>query len=475
MDGLQGHAPPGRPTHRQAGVAPLRIRQWTRRHAGQTPEHKPHPRARTRATGHPTPQPPAAPAPDTPGRTAPPMDARGHAVHGSRQAVPLPHTHPATRRHTGPPSKHRTPPTPRNSVHTPSTTPPCARIASQHTYKSPDSSSPSNNFPSSPDTTDGIRAARSRPRRTHQMHLQPRGRRNVGTTSRRAPVQGTGHPHRLEPNPHRRTARRMAGAVPGDPATHHRPQADGGTRGSPQGTRPHCRLHLTTHPRGGPPRPRRHTCSERPLPRRRSSSHTAPQIPAACGNPATNRPSPPPQTPVLPTMRTYPVTYNTEPPPRLHTVHRAQHWHSTHGRHRHRTRSHLHARATSPIPPRRRPSQVPPTTSHRMPPLRSPAATTDSPALQPRPLGLPGSRAPPHPLPPLRGPQPPPPRTARGPSRTPPPPATPASSGTSPTLSGPTGRVLRGGRGGPRWAIAVATGNTPLPPTAHPYATAEAA
>ena len=68
---------------------------------------------RTCTTGHPTPQPPAAPAPDTPGHTAPPMDARGHAVHGLRQAVPLPHTHPATGHHTGPPSEHETPPTPR--------------------------------------------------------------------------------------------------------------------------------------------------------------------------------------------------------------------------------------------------------------------------------------------------------------------------------------------------------------------------
>ena len=71
------------------------------------------PWVRTRATGQPTPQPPAAPAPDTPGHTAPPMDARGHAVHGSRQAVPLPITHPAAGHHTGPPSEHRSPPTPR--------------------------------------------------------------------------------------------------------------------------------------------------------------------------------------------------------------------------------------------------------------------------------------------------------------------------------------------------------------------------
>ena len=72
------------------------------------------------------------------------------------------------------------------------------------------------------------------------MHLQPRGRRNMGPLQGVPPVQRTGHPHRLEPNPHHRTARRMAGAVPDDPATHHRPQADGGARGSPQGTRPHC-------------------------------------------------------------------------------------------------------------------------------------------------------------------------------------------------------------------------------------------
>ena len=52
--------------------------------------------------------------PPIPPATQPPhMDARGHAVHGSRQAVPLPHTHQATGHHTGPPSEHRTPPTPR--------------------------------------------------------------------------------------------------------------------------------------------------------------------------------------------------------------------------------------------------------------------------------------------------------------------------------------------------------------------------
>ena len=62
------------------------------------------------------------------------------------------------------------------------------------------------------------------------MHLWPRRRRNLGPLQGVPPVQRTGHPHRLEPNPHHRTARRKADAVPGDPATHHRPQADGGTQ-----------------------------------------------------------------------------------------------------------------------------------------------------------------------------------------------------------------------------------------------------
>ena len=43
--GLPMHAPPRRPTHRQIGVPPLRVRQWTRAHTCQTMEHQPHPRA----------------------------------------------------------------------------------------------------------------------------------------------------------------------------------------------------------------------------------------------------------------------------------------------------------------------------------------------------------------------------------------------------------------------------------------------
>ena len=93
------------------------------------------------------------------------------------------------------------------------------------------------------------------------------------------------------------------------------------------------------------------------------------------------------------------------------------------------------ARRQPPVPHATVRPQVPPIASHRMPPLRTPAATTNGPTLQLIPLGLPGSRTSPHPLPPLQGPQPPPPRAACRPSCTPPPPATPASSGHSATPS----------------------------------------
>ena len=114
------------------------------------------------------------------------------------------------------------------------------------------------------------------------------------------------------------------------------------------------------------------------------------------------------------------------------------------------TRPKAGARRQPPSPHATVRQQVPSAASHRMSPLRTPAATTDGPALQPRPLGLPGSRAPPHPLPPLRGPQPPAPRAARGPSRTPPrqPPQLLQTTHRHPP--GPPWRVLRGGRGGSR-------------------------
>ena len=69
---------------------------------------------------------------------------------------------------------------------TPSTSPsttPYARIASQHTYKNADSNSPSNSFPSSPDTTDATHAARSTsPQDTPNASVATR-KKNPGTIS----------------------------------------------------------------------------------------------------------------------------------------------------------------------------------------------------------------------------------------------------------------------------------------------------
>ena len=108
------------------------------------------------------------------------------------------------------------------------------------------------------------------------------------------------------------------------------------------------------------------------------------------------------------------------------------------------------ARRQPPVPHVTVRPQVPPTASHRMPPLCTPAASTNGPTLQPRPLGLPRSRTPPQPLFSLRGLQPPPPRAATGPSRTSPRQPPQLLRATHQRPPGPPGRVLRGGRGGPR-------------------------
>ena len=101
--------------------------------------------------------------------------------------------------------------------------------------------------------------------------------------------------------------------------------------------------------------------------------------------------------------------------------------------------------ARAPIAPSYHP--VPPTAGHRVPHLCTPTATTDGPALQHKPLGLPGGCTPPHPLPLLRGPQPPPPRAAGNPSRSPAcqPPQLPQATHQHPP--GLPGRTLRSGPG----------------------------
>ena len=301
------------------------------------------------------------------------------------------------------------------------------------------------------------------------MHLWPRGRRNLGPLQSVPPVERTGHPHRLEPDPHHRTARQMADAVPGDPTTHHRPQADRGTRGGQQGTRPHCRLHLATHPREGPPGHGGAHAADGRCQDSGAAHIPHPQIPAACSNAAPNRPRPPPQTPVLPTMRPYPVTYQhgtpTTPTHHPPSTTLARHTRAPEAAH---TRPPACARHQPRSPHATVRRQVPPTASHRMTPLRTPAATTDGPALQPRPLGLSGSRAPPHPLPPLRGPQPSPPRAARGPSRTPPRQPPRHFRPLTDTLRDHLGGYYVGDAADHAWTIAVAKGSTPLPPHSPP-------
>ena len=297
------------------------------------------------------------------------------------------------------------------------------------------------------------------------MHLWPRGRRNLGPLQGVPPVQRTGHPHRLEPNPYHRTARRMADAVPGDPATHHRPQADGGTRGGPQGTRPHCRLHLTTHPRGGPPGHGGAHAADARCQDSRGAHILHPQIPAACSNPAPNRPSPPPQTPVLPTMRAYPVTYQHGTPQayapsterNTGTAHRG----TTGTAH---TPTSM-AAPPAPIPPRHRLSTG--TTDRQSPHV--PSAYASGYHRRPCPTTqTTGSAWEPHtasPTAPTAGTSTP--TDASGPR---PQPQLPSAS--HPSFFGPAIDTLRDHLGGyyvvdaadQAWTIAVAMGSTPLPP-----------
>ena len=93
------------------------------------------------------------------------------------------------------------------------------------------------------------------PHRIHQVHLRPHGGRDLGPLQDLPAVPGVRHPHRLEPVPHHRTARRMANMVHDGPATPHQPSAATSARSSPHGACPDGHLHPTTHPRGGPPGP----------------------------------------------------------------------------------------------------------------------------------------------------------------------------------------------------------------------------
>ena len=309
VDGLQRHAPRGGPAHRQTGVPSLHIGQWTRGHLCQRPEHQPHSRAGARATRHHTPQPPAAPVPDTLSNTAPPLDTQGHAIHGQRQTVPIPHANPTARHHTAPPGEHRAPATPRElRPYPPLLLSPSAGKPPCTPTKSPTPTCPQATAPTHRVLPMVHTPLHPFPRGVHQMHLWPNRGRNLGPIQDMAPVPGAQHPNGLEVNPHNCTTHRMADTVPGNLKTRHHPESDGGTRGGPQGACPHCRLHPATHPRG---RPRGNSSTHATDGCHQSGRATHvphPQVTAAWQHPALVRPRPPPQTRVPPTVTPGPAT-----------------------------------------------------------------------------------------------------------------------------------------------------------------------
>ena len=238
----------------------------------------------------------------------------------------------------------------------PSTTQPYARIASPHTYKNADSNSPSNSFPSSPDTTDGTHAARSTsPQGTPNASVATRKKR-PGTISRRAPCteNWTASQTETQPTPSHSTPDGRHG--PRGP--NNSPPSSSKWRYSRRSAGDSSPLPSTPcyAPTRKTPRPRQCTCNRQPLPRQRSSSHTAPTNTCSMQPPCPKRTKPTSSNSCSTNHENLPhdIPPNTGPPPRLHTIQQAQHRHDTHEHHRHRTRTHQHARAEnsrSPGPP----------------------------------------------------------------------------------------------------------------------------
>ena len=223
----------------------------------------------------------------------------------------------------------------------------------------------------------------------------------------------------------------MADAVPGNQATRHRPQLDGGTRGGLQGTRPHSRLHLATHPRGGPPKPRWRTCNGRPLPRQRSSSNTTPTGTCSMQQPYPKQTKPTSSNSCSTNHENLPHDTPTWYPHHAYTPSTEHNTGTAHTGTTGTTRTPTSMRAPpAPIPPRHRPSTG--TTSRQPPHAPSayasgyhrrpyPATRTTGPAWGARTVS---------PTAPTTGTSTP--TTASGP------PATQAASGHSPTPSGTT-------------------------------------
>ena len=221
----------------------------------------------------------------------------------------------------------------------------------------------------------------------------------------------------------------------------------------------------------------RRTCSGRPLPRQRSSSHTAPTNTCSMQQPCPKQTKPTSSNSCSTNHENLPRDIPTRNP---HHVYTPSTEHNTGTAHTGTTGT-AHTPTsmrtpTAPIPPRRRPFTG---TTNRQPPhvpsayasgyhrRPCPATQTTGSAWEPRTAS---------PTAPTAGTSTP--TTASGPQPQPypPPPASPASSGHSPTPSGTTWegttwRTRRTTHGPWPWPRAA----HPCPPTAHPYATAEAA
>ena len=184
------------------------------------------------------------------------------------------------------------------------------------------------------------------------------------------------------------------------------------------------------------PRPRRRTCSGRPLPRRRSSSHTAPTNTCSMRQPCPQQTKPTSSNSCSTNHENLPRDIPTRNP---HHVYTPSTEHSTGTAHTDTTHTPTSMRAPpAPIPPRRRPSTG--TTNHQPPHVPSafasgyhrqpcPATQTTGSAWEPRTAS---------PAAPTAGTSTPATASGPRPQPHPPPPATPASSGSSPTPSGTT-------------------------------------
>ena len=285
----------------------------------------------------------------------------------------------------------------------------------------------------------GIRAARSTsPQDTPNASAATRKKKH-GTTSRRAPCTEDWTPSQTgtQPTPSHstpdgwRSPRRPSNSPPSSSRRRCSRQSAGDS--SPLPSTP-CYA-----PTRRTPRPWRRTCSGRPLPRRRSSSHTAPTNTCSMRQPCPQQTKPTSSNSCSTNHENLPRDIPTRNP---HHVYTPSTEHSTGKAHTDTTGT-AHTPTSmrappAPIPPRRRPSTG--TTNHQPPHVPSafasgyhrqpcPATQTTGSAWEPRTAS---------PAAPTAGTSTPATASGPRPQPHPPPPATPASSGSSPTPSGTT-------------------------------------